>query len=235
MALAPAPRRQREATQKPRCESKTFTPPFVGLNTLSIFQPIGQGARQKDVATIPRRLSTCLDSLRRQGGDERRKDTMGERVGAMARLDEAILAFELSTIVALQFLVIVMIFASTAVLFVLSYQSLRSQVVHISTVKDLLSTVQRTIAGVLIVVLGLEVLETLKAYFRDHHVRLEVIIVVAIIAASRHLVQVDFEHASPLSLLGLSAVIVSLTLGYFLVKKALHAFPSKLSDNDPHN
>ena len=81
-------------------------------------------------------------------------------------------------------------------------------------------------------VLGLEVLETLKAYFRDHHVRLEVIIVVAIIAASRHLVQLDFEHASPVSLLGLSAVIVSLSAGYFLVKKALHAFPSKLSDSD---
>jgi len=138
----------------------------------------------------------------------------------MARLDRAILAFELSTIVALQFLVIVVIFASTVVLYVVSYQSLRSQVAHISTVGDLLFIVQRSIAGILIVVLGLEVLETLKAYFRDHHVRLEVIIVVATIAASGHLVQVDFEHASPLSLFGLSAVILSLTLGYFLVKKA---------------
>jgi uncharacterized membrane protein (DUF373 family) len=160
---------------------------------------------------------------------------MGERVGAMARLNRAILAFELSTIVALQFLLIVMVFASTVVLFVLSYQSLRSQVAHISTMGDLLFIVQRTIAGILIVVLGLEVLETLKAYFRDHRVRLEVIIVVAIIAVSRHLVQVDFEHASPVSLLALSAVIVSLTLGYFLVKKALHAFPSNLSDTDPQN
>jgi uncharacterized membrane protein (DUF373 family) len=153
----------------------------------------------------------------------------------MARLDKAILAFELSTIVALQFLVIATIFAATVVLFVLSYQALRSQIAHISTVGDLLFIVQRSIAGILVVVLGLEVLETLKAYFRDHHVRLEVIIVVAIIAASRHLVQVDFEHASPLSLLGLSAVIVSLTLGYFLVKKALYAFPSKLADGDPQN
>jgi uncharacterized membrane protein (DUF373 family) len=160
---------------------------------------------------------------------------MGERVSAVARLDRAILAFELSTIVALQFLVIVMIFVSTIVLFVLGYQSLRSQVTHISTVADLLFTVQRSIAGILIVVLGLEVLETLKAYFRDHYVRLEVIIVVAIIAASRYLVQVDFEHASPLSLLALSAVIVSLTVGYFLVKKALHASPSKLSDSDRQN
>jgi hypothetical protein len=32
--------------------------------------------------------------------------------------------------------------------------------------------------GAIALVLGLEVLETLKAYFRDHHVRLEVILVV---------------------------------------------------------
>ncbi len=95
---------------------------------------------------------------------------------------------------------------------------------------ELLFVVPRSISGVLTVVLGLEVLETLKAYFRDHHVRLEVILVVAIIAAGRHLVQVDFEHASAPGLLGLSAVILTLTLGYFLVKQALHQFPSKLPD-----
>jgi uncharacterized membrane protein (DUF373 family) len=62
------------------------------------------------------------------------------------------------------------------------------------------------------VVLGSEVLETLKAYFRDHHVRLEVIIVVAIVAVSHHLVQVDFERTSPLRML---------------------AFRPTLSDSDP--
>jgi uncharacterized membrane protein (DUF373 family) len=160
---------------------------------------------------------------------------MGDKVSAVSRVDKAILAFESSVIVALQVLVIVMIFVSTIVLFALAFQSLRSEVTQIGTVEELLSTVQRSIAGILIVVLGLEVLETLKAYFRDHHVRLEVILVVAIIAVSRHLVQVDFEHASPLSMLGLSAVIVSLSVGYFLVKKALYSFPSKPSDRTEQN
>jgi hypothetical protein len=47
-------------------------------------------------------------------------DTLEEKSGAMARLNRAILAFELSRIVALQLLLIAMIFASTVVLFVLS-------------------------------------------------------------------------------------------------------------------
>jgi uncharacterized membrane protein (DUF373 family) len=78
---------------------------------------------------------------------------------------------------------------------------------------------QTSFAGILSVVLGLELLETLKAYSVEHHIRLEVILVVALIAVGRHVVVVDFEHASGPVLLGISAIIGALTLGYFLVKK----------------
>jgi uncharacterized membrane protein (DUF373 family) len=78
---------------------------------------------------------------------------------------------------------------------------------------------QQSFAGVLIVVLGLELLETLKTYFAEHHVRLEVILVVAIIAVGRHVIQIDFEHTPGTVLLGLSSVILALTVGYFLIKR----------------
>ena len=123
---------------------------------------------------------------------------------AVTRVNKSILAFELLIILALQVLVITMISVSTVVLFTLAIQGLRNGIAHIDTVGGLLLIVQRSVAGILTVVLGLEVLETLKAYFRDHHVRLEVMLVVAIIAVGRHLVQIDFEHASPLGLLGLA-------------------------------
>lgn len=67
--------------------------------------------------------------------------------------------------------------------------------------------------GAIALVLGLEVLETLKAYFPDHHVRLEVILVVAFTAASDYLVQLDFELATVLGAFGIPAVIISLSLG----------------------
>jgi len=147
-----------------------------------------------------------------------------------SRINKVTGAFELAIIVVLQLLVVMTILVSTIVLFILAVNNMRAQVGQVTNVPELLLVVQRAISGVLTVVLGLEVLETLKAYFRYHHVRLEVILVVAIIASGRHLVQVDFEHTSALGLLGLSAVIVSLTIGYYLVKKAIYEFPSKLPD-----
>lgn len=148
-------------------------------------------------------------------------------MNASARLGKVVLLFELVTVGALQLLTIVLVLVATVVLFLLAIEGLRTRLVHIDTVEDLLFVVQRSIAGILTVVLGLEVLETLKAYFRDHYVRLEVILVVAIIAAGRHLVQVDFDHTSPMGLFGLSAIVIALTIGYFVVKKAIYLYPSE--------
>ena len=89
-----------------------------GFNYRSIFQPTPRGAEAERPPTIPKRLPTCLNSLR--AWRQMMNDTLEEKSGAMARLNRAILAFELSGIVALQFLLIAMIFASTVVLFVLS-------------------------------------------------------------------------------------------------------------------
>ena len=58
------------------------------------------------------------------------------------------------------------------------------------------AVLQRGFGGVLVVLLGLELLDTLKAYFSEHHIRVEVIIVVAMIAVGRHIIQLDFEHGS---------------------------------------
>jgi uncharacterized membrane protein (DUF373 family) len=68
--------------------------------------------------------------------------------------------------------------------------------------------------------LGLELLETLRTYFSEHRVRLEVILIVAIIAAGRHVIQLDFEHIDGLALIGMAAVVLSLTAGYFLIRKS---------------
>jgi uncharacterized membrane protein (DUF373 family) len=98
-------------------------------------------------------------------------------------------------------------------------RNLIPQLARIESAAGLLPAMQQSFAGVLIVVLGLELMETLKAFSIEHHVRLEVILVVAIIAVARHVIQVDFEHTPGTVLLGLSAVILALTFGYFLIKK----------------
>jgi uncharacterized membrane protein (DUF373 family) len=133
--------------------------------------------------------------------------------------DRIIHRVELITISAMQVLLIFAIATATIVLFVLFARNLIAEASRIESVAELLPTMQQSFAGILIVVLGLELLETLKAYFTEHHVRVEVILVVAIIAVGRHVIQVDFEHTPGTVDLGLAGLILALVVGYFLVKK----------------
>jgi uncharacterized membrane protein (DUF373 family) len=128
-------------------------------------------------------------------------------------------------VTALRALILLFVTAATVILYVLFVIGLPAHLGQISSADHLLEIMQTVFGGVLAVVLGLELSETLKTYFAHHQVRLEVILVVATIAVSRHLIQVDFEHTSATVLLGLGFLILCLTLGYVLVKKANLSFP----------
>jgi len=138
---------------------------------------------------------------------------------AVSLKDKTISRMEIITVAALQLLTIGLVLVATVVLYVIFAKSLLSQGIQIDTVSGLLPVMQGSFAGILTVVLGLELLETLRAFFTEHHVRLEVILVVAIIAVGRHVLQIDFLHTPASVLFGLSAIILALTVGYFLLKK----------------
>ena len=137
--------------------------------------------------------------------------------------------FERITISAMQLLLLLSVATAAIVLFVIFVKNLIAETSKIESVSDLLPAMQQSFAGILIVVLGLELLETLKTYFTEHHVRVEVILVVAIIAIGRHVIKTDFDHTPGTVLLGLAALIVALVLGYFLVKRA--QLPSRRGGN----
>jgi uncharacterized membrane protein (DUF373 family) len=144
----------------------------------------------------------------------------GQGMDGTALKDRILSKLEGAVVTAVQVLMMVMVLVATLVLYVLLTKNLLTQVTRIESVAGLLPTMQQSFAGVLSVVLGLELFETLKTYFTEHQLRLEVILVVAIIAVGRQVIQLDFEHTPGMVLLGLSAVMLALTLGYFLVKKA---------------
>src|SRR5262245_635102 len=102
-------------------------------------------------------------------------------------------------------------------LYTLFITGLRANLTTIRSVDALQPAVQNVFAGVLLLMLGLELLETLKTYFKDYHIRIEVILVVAIIAVGRHIIQIDFEHTSAAVLLGSAGLMVALAVSYFLV------------------
>jgi uncharacterized membrane protein (DUF373 family) len=143
-------------------------------------------------------------------------------------LKERILSrLEVAAVTAMQVLMMMLVVVATLVLYALFVKNVLTHVTRIDSVAGLLPAMQQSFAGVLTVILGLELLETLRAYFTEHHVRLEVILLVAIIAVARHVIQIDFEHTPGTVLLGLSGVILALTLGYFLIKRTQVRLPPR--------
>jgi uncharacterized membrane protein (DUF373 family) len=138
------------------------------------------------------------------------------RLRALA--DKVVRASEFFVVAAAGLLVIVAIFISTGVLYTLFINGLRPNLTAIGSIDALQPAVQNVFAGVLLLMLGLELLETLKTYFKDYHFRTEVILVVAIIAVGRHIIQFDFEHTSGTVLLGTAGLMVALAVSYFLVR-----------------
>jgi len=72
----------------------------------------------------------------------------------------------------------------------------------------------------LVVLIGLELLETVKAYLKDDIVHVEFIILVAIIAIARKVIVWDFDKYQVEELLSLAAMTVGLGITYFLIKLA---------------
>ncbi len=71
----------------------------------------------------------------------------------------------------------------------------------------------------LLVLIGIELLDTIKVYFREHVIHVEVVMLVAIIALSRKIIVMDYDKYSGLETIGIASIILALSGGYFLIKK----------------
>ena len=69
----------------------------------------------------------------------------------------------------------------------------------------------------LLVLIGVELLETVKMYLTEKKVHVEVVFTVAMIAISRKVIILDIKEVSSLTLIGIGAIIVALSSGYYLL------------------
>lgn len=127
--------------------------------------------------------------------------------------------FERGILHVAQVLLMLVILVAVVELWYLFALAIRERIEHIDTIPMLMLAVQRAFSGILLIVLGLELLETLREYFTHHRVRLELVLVVALIAISRHVINLDLEHLEGTTIVGIAALIVALTAGYYLVRK----------------
>lgn len=145
--------------------------------------------------------------------------------GPPTHLQRIIWKFEVVVVTALELLIVLTVAVATVKLFVLFVEAMRLQIPQIDSADTLQPVLQNAYSGILLVLLGLELLQTLKAYFGEHHLQIEVILVVAMIAVGRHIIQADIGHTRGTELAGLAILIASLACSYYLVKKTHVTLP----------
>jgi uncharacterized membrane protein (DUF373 family) len=79
----------------------------------------------------------------------------------------------------------------------------------------------------LLIIIGIELLETIKAYFQEHVIHAELVLEVAIIAIVRKVIILDVKELPSLTLIGIATIIAALAGAYYLLKRSWHAARSR--------
>jgi len=76
----------------------------------------------------------------------------------------------------------------------------------------------------LLVLIGVELLDTIKAYFHENAIHVEIVMLLAIIAVARKVILLDpasmTGYEFGFELMGIGVIVVGLSAGYHLIKKA---------------
>ena len=137
----------------------------------------------------------------------------------MADLNRFWERFDASVLRVLQVILALGIVAALLVVALLVIQGVPRSVARIDSLDELQRSVQDLFAGILLVILGLELMDTLRHYFIEHHLRAEFLISVALIAAARHVIQIDYEHTSPTGVAALAFLVLTLAAAYVAMRR----------------
>lgn len=73
----------------------------------------------------------------------------------------------------------------------------------------------------LLILIGIELLETIKAYLQDQVVHSEVVLEVALIAIARKVIILDLKEYDTTILIGIAALILAISGAYYIVRRKL--------------
>ena len=125
--------------------------------------------------------------------------------------------FEQIIVLTLLVLMLIAVLASTIELAIILVQQLRKPPFLLLDIAEMLEV----FGFFLMVLIGLELLETIKAYIEEDKVHAEVVLLVALVAVARKVIILEYKDLSPETLLAMSAMIIALSAGFFVVKRAL--------------
>ena len=95
----------------------------------------------------------------------------------------------------------------------------------------------RVLGAFLLVLIGVELLDTIKAYFIENTIHVEIVVLLAIIAVARKVIlleppkMITYEYG--FELMGIGIIVIGLAASYYLIKRAgVLSFPVlKKTDN----
>ena len=80
------------------------------------------------------------------------------------------------------------------------------------------------LGGFLLVLIGVELLDTIKAYFHESSIHVEIVVLLAIIAIARKVILLDPAEMSGtdfgMQMIGIGVIVVGLSVCYYLIKRA---------------
>ena len=134
--------------------------------------------------------------------------------------------FEHSIVIALILMMVVVVFLATVELDWIILKDIVTPPIFYLEINQLLEI----FGFFLLILIGVELLETIKAYLNTNVIHVEVVLEVALIAIARKVIILDLKTYSELTLVGIAALILTLALAYALLKYRFP--PKKLSTSD---
>lgn len=124
--------------------------------------------------------------------------------------------FERLVVITLIILMVAVILLAVMELVVLLFsQALNSQTPPLLGIDNLLDI----FGFFLLILIGVELVETLKAYLQEHVVHVEIVLEVALIAIARKVIILDLKETKSDALFAVAALVVALAIAYFLQKR----------------
>ena len=123
---------------------------------------------------------------------------------------------EKSIIYVLIFLMFLVLISATIDLAVYIFKSMAKSDFYLMNYEALIEV----FGAFLLVLIGIELLDTIKVYLRRNTVHVEVVVLVAIIALARKIVVLNLEEMDATMILGMAALIIALAVAYYLIRKS---------------
>lgn len=134
-------------------------------------------------------------------------------------------------IVVLLFSLLLVVVYTTVVFLGMLFSGIIMSIESSFSENNILVHLHKIFGGFLSVLIGIELLHTVKMYLKEDVVHVEIVLLVALIGISRHIIDLDLEHIDSLTIFGISSLIITLSLGYYLIKKGMRIKNNKVNFN----